>query len=298
MNEYMKNSILIKTGKAKSSWLLPLTCLAAFGLQAGTVVTPSGCDRSDGNDAVVSSPWPSFRGQRLYSASSFANMTPKAGVLISMAFRPDRSVTAPRTVAMRNWEVRLSTTRRGPGATSPLSTRFDDNLGPDTTLVFSGDVSWTTDGAGPAEGPRAFDYIVPFQRPFLYDPAKGNLLIDWRVGDTGGAIPGYDAVSYADGQTRFLVASSPYASDAVYSSAQVLVVQFTVEPLQLLIRPDTGGVNLVIAGPPGWNGRVQRSSDLGTWTDWFGLTFETTPYQTNDVSAAREPQQYYRLAVP
>ena len=171
---FPKNSCPPKRGKAKSSLLLlPLTCLAAFGLQAGTVVAPSSCDQSDGNDAVVSSPWPSFRGQRLYSASSFANMAP--GVLVSMAFRPDRSVTAPRTVAMRNWEVRLSTTRRGTGATSPLSTRFDDNLGPDTTLVFSGDVSWTTQGDGPSSGPRAFDYIVPFQRPFLYNPANESL---------------------------------------------------------------------------------------------------------------------------
>lgn len=199
---------------------------------------------------------------------------------------------------MRSWEVRLCTTRRGPGAASALNARFDDNLGPDTTLVFSGDVSWTTQGDGPAEGPRAFDYIVLFQRPFLYDPGKGNLLIDWRIGDTGGAIPGYDAVSYADGQTRFLVAASPYASDAVYSSAQVLVVQFTVEPLQLLIQPGAKTVKLVISGPPGRNGRVQRCSDLKTWADWFGLTFETTPYQTNDLSAATQPQQYYRLAMP
>ena len=57
-------------------------------------------------------------------------------------------------------------------------------------------------------------------------------------------------------------------------------------------------MNLVVAGPPGWNGRVQRSSDLETWTDWFGLTFETTPYQTNDLSAALPPPQFYRLVMP
>jgi hypothetical protein len=299
----MKNSIVIKSrstfAKAKSnSLLLPLTCLVALGLQAGTVVAPWGCDLADGNDVVGSSPWPSFRGQRLYSASSFSNMTPKAGVLVRMALRADRSVTTPRTVVMRNCEVRLCTTRRGPGATSALSAQFDDNLGLDTTLVFSGDVSWATQGDGPPSGPRAFDYIFPFQRPFLYDPAKGNLLIEWRIGDCGGATPGYDAVSYTDGQTRFLVAPSPSASVANYSSAQVLVAQFTVEPLQLWIRPDSAGVNLVVTGPPGWSGRVQRSSDHKTWADWFGLTFETTPYQTNDVSSTTRQQQYYRLAMP
>ncbi len=297
----MKNSIVIKSRsmfvKAKSSSLL-LTCLAAYGLQAGTVVAPPGCDLADGNDGVVSSPSPSLRGQRLYSASFFTNMTPKAGVLVRMALRADRSVTTPRTVVMRNCEVRLCTTRRGPGAASALSTRFDDNLGSDTTLVFSGDVSWTTQGDGPVGGPRAFDYIFPFQRPFLYDPAKGNLLIEWRIGDCGAAAPGYDAVSYADGQTRFLFASSPFASVANYFSAQVLVVQFNVEPLQLSIQPEAEGVKLVVAGPAGWNGHVQRSSNLETWKDWFGLTFETTPYRTNDVSSTTRPQQYYRLAMP
>jgi hypothetical protein len=219
-------------------------------------------------------------------------------VLVRMALRPDCSVTTARTVVMRNCEIRLCTTRRGPGAASALSTRFDDNLGPDTTLVFSGDVSWTTQGDGPPGGPRAFDYIFPFQHPFQYDPAKGNLLVEWRVGDCGATAPGYDAISYADGQTRFLFAPSPSASVANYSSAQVLVAQFTVEPLQLLIRPDSAGVNLVVTGPPGWSGRVQRSSDLTTWADWFGLTFETTPYETNDLSAATGLQQYYRLAMP
>jgi hypothetical protein len=202
----MKNSIATKRDstfvKTKSiCLLLPLICLAVFGLQAGTVVAPPGCDLADGNDVVVSSPSPSLRGQRVHSASSFTNLIPKAGVLVRMAFRPDRSVTSARTVVMRNCEIRLCTTHRGPGAASALSTRFDDNLGPDTTLVFSGDVSWTTQGDGPAEGPRAFDYIFPFQRPFRYDPAKGNLLIEWRVSGLEGAAPGYDAVSYSDGSS-------------------------------------------------------------------------------------------------
>jgi hypothetical protein len=277
--------------------VLALLCLAGSGVGAATLVVPPNFDAADGSDMYADTPPPSSgcRFQEVYTAAYFTNTMSQPALLVRMACRPDRTVTTPREVVLLNYELRFSTTQRGPGS---LSSRFDDNLGADTTLVFSGDLTWSTLGAGPAQGPRAFDYVVPFQHPFMYDPSKGNLLVDWRVGNSPQGRPAFDAHLFSDGKTRLCYGASANASTAIFSNAGLAIRQLTVEPLALTIQRGSESVNLTVTGPAGWSGRVQRSPDLTTWTDWFGLTFEAAPYQTNDLSAAAEPQQFYRLAMP
>jgi len=276
---------------------LTLTILGLAGsvVEAATLVLPPDCEGADANSMYANTAPPAAGGrcQELYAASYFAGVN--AGVIIRMACRPDRLVTASRTVELRGYELRLSTTKRGPGG---LSSRFDDNLGPDTTLVFTGDVVWTTDGDDAADGPREFDYVVPFQRLFLYDPSKGNLLVEWRVASSPAGHPAFDAQLHGDARVRLLWGNSSADVVADFSNAGMAVRQFTLEPLALAIRPEADAVSLVVTGPPGWSGIVQRSSDLETWTDWFGLTFAATPYQTNDLSAATPPRQFYRVTMP
>ncbi len=277
-------------------WLaLTFLYLAGLRLEAATLVLPPDCAGVDGNSMYANTAPPATGGrcQELYTASCFAGV--KAGVVVRMACRPDRTVTAPRTVVLRGYELRLSTTQRAPGG---LSSRFDDNLGPDATLVFSGDITWNTDGSGAAAGPRGFDYVVNFQHPFVYDPTKGNLLLEWRVADSPQGQPAFDAQLHSDARIRLLWGNSSTAAVANFSNEGVAVRQLTVEPLKLAIRLETNAVDLVVTGPPGWNGLVQRSSDLETWADWFGLTFETTPCQTNDLSAVAPQGQFYRLLMP
>ena len=43
--------------------------------------------------------------------------------------------------------------------------------------MYSGPIRWETDGAGPPEGPRGFDYVVDFQDAFPYDPSGGRSLL-------------------------------------------------------------------------------------------------------------------------
>ncbi len=277
--------------------MLALVCLAGLGAAAGTLIVPPEFGTADGNDMYADVPPPSSgcRVQEVYTAAYFTNTISQRGLLVRMACRPDRLVNVPRTVALRAYELRLSTTQREPGS---LSSRFDDNLGTDTTLVFSGNVSWSTQGAGPAQGPRAFDYGIPFQHPFVYDPRKGNLLVEWRVGDSPEGRPAFDAHLFPDGKTRLRYGASANATTSVFANAGLAIREFTIEPLDLAIGRDAETVNLQITGPAAWSGRVQRSPDLETWTDWFSLTFEAAPFETNDVSAATAPRHFYRVVMP
>lgn len=267
------------------------------GAGAATLVVPPGHDAVDGSAMYANEPPPPAGGrcQELYEAADFAAMIPKAGVIVKLALRPDRIVNAPRTVTLQNYQLRLSTTQRKPGG---LSARFDDNLGPDATLVYSGDITWTTDGSGPANGPRAFDYVVDFQQPFVYNPKKGNLLVEWRVGNSPAGRPAFDAAMHSDGRTRLLWGNAINASAMEFSNAGRAVRQLTVESLQLAAWGQADSMSLQVTGPAAWSGRVQRSTDLETWTDWFSLIFEAAPFETNDVSAATAPQQFYRVVMP
>jgi hypothetical protein len=53
---------------------------------------------------------------------------------------------------------------------------LDDNVGPDSTTVFSQTFQFT-----PIPG-RSFNMKIPFTTPFFYNPTNGNLLVDIKVG--------------------------------------------------------------------------------------------------------------------
>ncbi len=59
-----------------------------------------------------------------------------------------------------------------------LTTVFDDNHGPDKTLVYDGEVTYPLLGSGPAGGPKDFADGPTLQTPFFYDPSMGNLVIE------------------------------------------------------------------------------------------------------------------------
>ena len=46
---------------------------------------------------------------------------------------------------------------------------------------FLGNSFLKTANIGPAGGPKEFDIAFEFEEPFQYNPADGNLLIDWIV---------------------------------------------------------------------------------------------------------------------
>ena len=108
-----------------------------------------------------------------------------------------------------------------------MSSWFDENHGADITLVYAGELTMSTQGAGPAGGPNPFDYVIEFDEPFVYDSSAGNLLVEWRAWSVEGN-PMIDA-EYRDGD-RILIAghlAAPYATSQINACS---VLRFTIVP--------------------------------------------------------------------
>ncbi|MGA2869753.1 MAG: immunoglobulin domain-containing protein, partial [Verrucomicrobiota bacterium] len=128
------------------------------------------------------------REQDVYGASYFPTQTI---VITGIRFRPDANQSGGRafTNTISNIQFSLSST---PTAPYQLSSTFADNIGTNVTTVFNGSLPLSSEYAGPAAGPKAFDMVVNFTTPFVYNPSSGNLLLD--IQDFSG-----EATSYNDG---------------------------------------------------------------------------------------------------
>lgn len=138
-----------------------------------TVVVPNADTSAEGNvnnvipfDCAQSS-LTSMRYQQIYLGSQVG-----AGTISQMAFRDGvfPSTTIP------NITIRLSTTSK---AVTGLDTLFANNVGPDVSTVFSGDL--TISGTFPGTAPGPFNILIPFQTAFAFNPAGGNLLVDVTI---------------------------------------------------------------------------------------------------------------------
>ena len=105
----------------------------------------------------------------------------------------------PRTeigfsLSLSDVEISLGITSTRPLA---ISDRFEDNEGSTPTVVYSGPLELSSNGASGRPW-RDFDIVVKLEEPFHYDPAEGNLLLDWNNrGDveSSGATASFDAIS-------------------------------------------------------------------------------------------------------
>lgn len=131
-----------------------------------------------------------FRGQELFLANNFSSQELANRQITGLAFRPDVSISTPYSVSWLKTKWIFSTTKSG-----SLSDNFTENYGDDMTVVYSGDLFMSTSSGGGDVGPRPFDYGFQFQRPFRYDPADGNLVIEIQ------APMGYDPPLRDDEQT-------------------------------------------------------------------------------------------------
>ena len=118
--------------------------------------------------------------QQIYASSFF----PVAELISGFSFRAypgaAPSVFFSNSVDISDVVIQLSTTSAGADESGSLpSTTFADNLGGDTTTVFSGALTLTTAATG--IGAQPFDYTVTFSTPFLYNPSAGNLLLDITI---------------------------------------------------------------------------------------------------------------------
>lgn len=142
---------------------------------AGVATIPPNAENAEGigADCVFCVPG---REQSVYAGSLFPS-SPMA--ITEIWYRPDASLAGagPFSLTLSEIEVRLSTISRD---ASQLDFVFFNNVGPDELLVYKGPWLYQTHFATVGFGAKAFDIQLKLQKPFIYDPRKGNLLVDLR----------------------------------------------------------------------------------------------------------------------
>ena len=126
------------------------------------------------------------RNQVLYPASEFWHFDGEPKLITSIAFRPyPGSATSgffSGTVDISNVLITLSTTNRTESGAQMLSANYADNIGSNVQTVYSGPLTLTTSATDDSNGvTKLFDYVIPLQSGFVYDPALGNLLLDVNI---------------------------------------------------------------------------------------------------------------------
>lgn len=168
-----------------------------------------------------------MRYQQVYSASDFSSLIPQGGYITGIAFRMPNDPQNAFGTSILQLQINFSTTARAVDSLSPV---FAENVGANDTVVFGpgsqGIGSW---------GLGDFDIVMPFDRPFLYHPNQGNLLLDVRniSGTTfwgEGRYPTFSA-DYVAGDS----VSSLYARGVTQASGVLdthgLITRFTIIPV-------------------------------------------------------------------
>ncbi|BAZ52788.1 hypothetical protein NIES4103_54530 [Nostoc sp. NIES-4103] len=155
-----------------------IIALSTGGLAQAAIIVPNGLEATEGN---INNGWPfglGFQGryQQVYSASEFASLSVPQ-LISQITFRPDSDFgnQGAFSSTLSNILINLSTTTSTP---DNLSSIFANNVGADNVTVYSGSLLLESADEGPDAGPKNFDIVINLQNPFLYDPTKGNLLLD------------------------------------------------------------------------------------------------------------------------
>jgi len=153
--------------------------VVAPGAFADTVVIPNAQTSVEGGESntlpfgrTLFSNDP-YRYQQVYNASGFGEQA--APITIDeIRFRPDSNNFFATTMTVGSIEVRLSTTQAA--ADGLDNDIFDNNIGSNPTLVYSGGLVWPIPTVTAA--PRPFELAIPLATSFEYDPSGGNLLLE------------------------------------------------------------------------------------------------------------------------
>jgi PEP-CTERM motif len=107
-----------------------------------------------------------YRGvyQQIYAAESFG----RSLRIDEIAFQTVNLSGEPQSVAS-SFSLRLGTTASSPLTPAPT---YAGNRGQDLSQLFQGTVTLASTNNG------TFDFVIPLSRPFLYDNARGNLLLE------------------------------------------------------------------------------------------------------------------------
>lgn len=207
-----------------------LLCVNVGAAHATSIVVPNALASAEGNTNNClpfgcGAGLDDVRYQQVFGSGQFGALSGPE-LITSIAFRPDATFGDPFSSNFLDIEIWLSTTSALPDGLSPI---FANNTGLDVVQVYDGALTLSSaDDPGPG-GTRAFDIVINFTTPFLYDPTLGNLLLDVR---RPGAVPGeaFDAEDpIGDSISRVFSIGNPDATAGAVDSIG-LVALFNTQP--------------------------------------------------------------------
>lgn len=222
---------------------------------AGTIIAP-GAGNGDAQSPTPLNYYGSGGSQteQIYSSSFFTSPTMITGVSFRAYPGAAPSGFTSNSVSVSDLIVSLSNTTASANENSGAapSATFASNMGANATTVFSGAITLSTAATG--SGPQPFDYTVNFTTPFLYNPAAGNLLLDFLI-PTGAKVSGsgfgfltFDTANdFNDGVYSIVNINSGSAATGTLSTAAAITEFHTAgavpEPASWLLM--IGGLSLV-----------------------------------------------------
>jgi hypothetical protein len=232
--------------------LMVLTGMAQAqkGPEKVVVVYPNAYEQTEGEGSAIPNFLDTpFKMQQVFTADQFGALEDKPYLLTHYALRPDKGLSGPTTVTVDDMQIRISVAQRTPGG---LSMAFSENVGANEQIVWDGPMTFHTEGAGPATGPKGFDYLIELQRPYLYDPSDGNLLFEYisYSGFHGTSGLREDMVGMGHGYNASLIGATDPEAEFATTATPLQIVQFTfVEPCKydygkvIYVNDDATGIN-------------------------------------------------------
>ncbi|THD65046.1 PEPxxWA-CTERM sorting domain-containing protein [Phenylobacterium sp.] len=167
-----------------SGLILAAATLAAPAFADTVVVAPGGAGDAQGPAPLRYYGSGGGQVEQIYASSFFAGPTEITGISFRAYPGSAPGFFTGNSVTVSDLDVQLSSTAVSANEASGLqpSTTFAANLGANATTVFSGAATLTTAATG--TGPQPFDYTLTFTTPFAYNPASGNLLLDFLIPST------------------------------------------------------------------------------------------------------------------
>lgn len=272
---------------------LGLGILSSGPLQGEVIVVPNQSAAQDGDTFTTTAAGDGGGGARsmlIFDASQFQPLTGPS-YLTRFAWRPDTlpGPVGPRTTRL---EIYASTTRR---SLAEITTRMNDNVGPDRTLIFSGTHPFVSANQPGPGNTREFDYVFPVTTPFLYDPAAGNLVLDLQISGATGPAMRFDALTRSTVSLGLLGPDVATATTGLF--VDVPVTQLTFEPAPIAeIR--TSQVTVCWSSVPEATYRVEWRTEVSpaAWTvlvECVRSTGETTCVQ--DPLTPGDARRFYRI---
>jgi hypothetical protein len=193
--------------------------------------------------------------EQIYASSFFTTPTLITGISFRATPGSAPGPFAGNSVSVSDLIVKLSSTAVSANEASGLqpSATFAANLGADAATVFSGAATFTTAATG--KGAQPFDYTLTFATPFTYNPAAGNLLVDFTIpadatvsGSGFGFLTFDTANDLNDGVSSIVNINSPGPTGVVSTAAAI--TEFHTAALATGVGgvPEPASWTLMIAG--------------------------------------------------